>query len=145
MHCIAHSYSNCIKRNQLRWAWIVACASSSPCCANSIQNKTEPNLRKKSIRICFFWSDSLTKPSVINDNILDFKIRFLLLLIMKLSLLLYFPFATTILKALDGCPFSALNDFFCVLSTIFSSRRWWWWQRQLILWLVCSAVNFHYC
>ena len=78
----------------------------------AIQNKTEPNLRKKSIRICFFQSDSLTKPSVINDNILDFKIRFLLLLIMKLSLLLYFPFATTILKALDGCPFSALNDFF---------------------------------
>ena len=39
---------------------------------------------------------------------------------MKLSLLLYFPFATTILKALDGCPFSALNDFFFVFCLLFS-------------------------
>ena len=72
------------------------CASSSPCCANSIQNKTEPDLEnhqqlmttfqilKSGSSSCWLWS----------------------------WVCYYFPFATTILKALDGCPFSALNDFF---------------------------------
>ena len=49
-------------------------------------------LRFKFALLCQFHSKQnrawFGKPSVINDNISDFKIRFLLLLIMKLSLLL---------------------------------------------------------